>query len=158
MAQAPQTLSSTLVDELGLRFNSAVVRDPLFLLSLVAGPLIAIAMSWLLPDGHRDVSVLAALHMVLWQPAIEELLFRGLMQSQLSKASGGTLKLGGLSLANLATSLLFALAHLLHHNAWWAAAVIAPSLVFGYFRERHRQIYSAIILHATYNACYLLTY
>ena len=45
---------------------------------------------------------------------------------------------------------------LLRHSAGWAAAVIAPSLIFGYFRERHRQVCSAIILHAAYNACYLL--
>ncbi|MGH8807759.1 MAG: JDVT-CTERM system glutamic-type intramembrane protease MrtJ [Noviherbaspirillum sp.] len=149
-------MTGSLADEPGLRCEPSFIRDRLFLLALAAGPLTTMAMSWLLPGGSRDVSLLTALYVILWQPAVEELLFRGLIQGQMGKAPGGRAGIAGLSLANLVTSLLFALAHLLHHSAWWAAAVIVPSLVFGFFRERHRQIYSAFILHATYNGCYLL--
>jgi uncharacterized protein len=156
MAAAPQILNDTRIDELGLRVNTAFIRDPLFLLALAAGPLTSLAMVWLLPARSLQIGLVAALNMILWQPAIEELLFRGLIQSQLSKAMAAMRRVGGISVANLVTSLLFSFAHLLHHNAWWAVAVIAPSLIFGYFRERHQQVYSAFILHAVYNACYLL--
>ena len=35
------------------------------------------------------------------------------------------------------------------------AAVIVPSLIFGYFRDRHGNIHAAVVLHVFYNAGYL---
>jgi membrane protease YdiL (CAAX protease family) len=111
----------------------------------------------LLPAWHAGMAVDLRLLMalVLWQPLLEELLFRGVIQGQLARQVRFRLSVGGLSWANLATTVLFVLAHLFQHPPAWAVAVAIPSLVFGHFRDRYGQVYPAVILHAAYNACYL---
>jgi hypothetical protein len=48
--------------------------------------------------------------------------------------------------------------HLWSHPAGWAAAVIVPSLVFGYVRDRYQSVYPSIVLHLYYNAGYALLF
>jgi membrane protease YdiL (CAAX protease family) len=55
---------------------------------------------------------------------------------------------------NLITSLLFVLGHLWQHPAAWAVAIAVPSLVFGWFRDRHDSVYPCIALHMFYNTGY----
>lgn len=150
-------MHGTLIDEAGLAFRSAFVRDAQFYLALAAAPAVLAALAALLPPAPAPVplGMPLVLSMALWQPLVEELLFRGVLQGQLERMCRAR-RPGGISCANCATTLLFALAHLVHHAPLWAAAVIAPSLVFGYFRDRHRQVYPAFLLHAFYNGCYLL--
>ncbi|MEO7557618.1 MAG: JDVT-CTERM system glutamic-type intramembrane protease, partial [Gammaproteobacteria bacterium] len=57
-------------------------------------------------------------------------------------------------IANVATTLLFAGFHFFYHAPLWAALVILPSLIFGYFRDRHQRVLPAIVLHVFYNAGY----
>lgn len=139
---------------LNLRF----ARDSQFHLALVAAPFVLLLMTWGLPAWSAAIrpGVALVLSVVLWQPVLEELLFRGVIQGQFASAPWGRNRLAGLSAANCVTTVLFALAHLLHHSPLWAAGVIAPSLVFGHFRERYGKVYPSILLHAFYNACYLL--
>lgn len=150
-------MHGTFAEEVGLAFRPAFVRDRQFLLALAVAPVALALMDWLLPALREDIrlSMPLVLSMVLWQPLVEELLFRGVIQGQLEKKMWAQRRFAGLSFANYVTTLLFSLAHLVHHPPLWAAAVVTPSLLFGYFRDRHHQVYPALLLHAFYNACYL---
>jgi len=54
----------------------------------------------------------------------------------------------GITLANILTSILFSLAHLLTHPVGMAALVLLPSLAFGYFRNRYNGwLLPSILLH-----------
>lgn len=147
-----------LMKEAGLEFRPTFAGDRLFYLALAAAPFVLIVMAWLLPAWRNGlyISLPLALSLILWQPLVEELLFRGVMQGQLRSRSWARREIAGISFANIVTSILFTLAHFIHHAPSWAALVIAPSLVFGYFRDRHAQVYPALILHAAYNGFYFL--
>lgn len=147
-----------LLEVLGLAFRASCAGDKRFYLALAAAPVALVIMTWLLPAWSRGIhlSLPLMISLVLWQPLVEELLFRGVIQGQLRNMHWAQRRIAGLTLANLITTVLFALAHLIHHTALWAALVIVPSLIFGYFRDRHHHVYCAFILHAVYNGCYLL--
>ncbi len=91
-------------------------------------------------------------------PLLEELVFRGALQGWLGGFAAGRRSIAGVSGANLLTSLLFAAAHLLYHPPFWAAAVLAPSLVFGWFRDRYQSVVPGILLHILYNSGYFLLF
>lgn len=129
--------------------------DRHFQLALLAGP-----FSWLLlwpwlapahvdpawPLIHPQLLMLA----VLIYPPLEEVVFRGWLQQTLANHLPAQPR-WWLSPANLATSLVFVLAHLWRHSPLMAAAVLLPSLIFGYFRERQQTLLSPILLHGWYN-------
>ncbi len=94
------------------------------------------------------------IQVVLLYPVVEEWLFRGYLQGYLLKRSWGERRYAGLSLANILTSLVFTAAHFLYHPPLAAASVVIPSLIFGYFRDRHGRLLSPILLHAYYNLGY----
>lgn len=144
-----------LARELGLDFDPGFLRERRFYLALLAAPCALLLLDRLMPGWRagRAIPAEMAVTLVLWAPLLEELLFRGVIQGQLARHTRFRLSLAGVSLANLATSLLFGLAHLFHHSPSWAIAVILPSLVFGHFRDRHG-LYPALLLHAAYNGCY----
>lgn len=144
--------------EFGLAFRPDFLTDQWFYAALLAAPVTLAVMDFLLPaeSGNGGISIRLVLLMVLWQPLVEELLFRGMIQGRLGSKPWARRRFFGISVANLLSSMVFVLAHLVHHAPAWAGAVVVPSLIFGYFRERHDHIYSALILHAAYNACYLL--
>jgi membrane protease YdiL (CAAX protease family) len=89
---------------------------------------------------------------VVVYPVLEEMTFRGLLQPALHRYPSGGSIYGGMSLANWVTSLCFAASHLLWHTGWQALAVVLPSLVFGYFRDRYGRITPSVALHVFYNA------
>jgi uncharacterized protein len=134
-----------------------MLRDPGFLLALAAAPVALLALEatapWWRAGVHWSWALMLAL--TVWHPIVEELLFRGAIQGQLLRHLWARVEWAGLSVANLATSAAFALAHLLYYAAPWAVAVFLPSLVFGHFRDRHRSVYPGIVLHAAYNGCFL---
>lgn len=92
---------------------------------------------------------------LLFYPTLEELLFRGVIQGQALESAWGNQRYLGISAANTLASILFALMHLAHHPPMWALAVFAPSLIYGYLRERYDSITPAITAHAFYNSVYL---
>jgi len=96
------------------------------------------------------------LKLVLIIPILEELVFRGLIQEHIYRYTQS--RWGMLSVANLITSLLFTAMHFFFHAPLWAMAVIFPSLLFGYFRERHASLVTPIILHVFYNLGYFLIF
>lgn len=157
---APDALP-TLAEECGLRRPSTgwgawpvdahvvaafLVALPVWVvLGLVAGPHLRV------PSGTW-----AWASLVLVQPFAEELVFRGVLQGQLLRLSGGR-RLGAVTLANLATTAGFVAVHLLAQPPLWALAVAVPSLVFGHLRERLGSVWPAVAMHAVYNAGFGLT-
>ncbi len=142
--------------DLALRPGWHWLGDPHFALALAAGMLFWLALAALGKAGPLH-GWTALLLLVLLQPLLEELLFRGLIQGKLLTLPwGGQRRFAGFTLANLATSLLFTALHFASHSPLWAAGVLLPSLLFGYFRDRHDSIYPAIALHVFYNGGYFL--
>lgn len=138
-------------------------RDGQYLLAVLAAPLAwGIMMAWMPPATYNlSWPWLRPWHFLLLAaalPTLEEIAFRGLIQSWLLAYPWGRKRLGVLSLANSLTSLLFSALHLLTHTPLWALSVIIPSLIFGYFWERHGRLASPIALHCLYNAGYFLLY
>ena len=148
------------MQDLGLRPGWNWLTDPRFGLALLAGCLFWLGLFWLAQEGRVELGTargLAALaSLVLLQPLVEELLFRGLLQGRLAESSWGRRQLGGITLANLSVSIVFTSLHFINHPPLWAAGVLFPSLLFGYFRDRHDSVYPAIALHVFYNAGYFL--
>jgi len=133
-------------------------RDPWFWLALGVAPLILLLfrlagqspapLDWPLRQPGRFLGLV-----LLW-PVLEEVVFRGALQPSLSASAWGRLSRKGFSAANGVTSLIFAGAHLFSHPPLWALSVFFPSLLFGYFRDRHDSLLSPIILHVGYNLGY----
>jgi uncharacterized protein len=94
------------------------------------------------------------LRLAVAMPILEEWVFRGWLQSWMLEQGWGARRRVGVSNANLLTSALFSAAHFFYHAPLWALSVLIPSLVFGYFRERHDSVLPAILLHIAYNAGY----
>jgi membrane protease YdiL (CAAX protease family) len=135
-------------------------RDGQFYLALLAGLFVLAAIYFFFPL-HTDIISTAQwgllFSLILWQPFGEELLFRGIIQGQLAQTSWGQRSWLKISAANLFTSFAFVALHLFYHPTLWAVAIFFPSLVFGYFRERHQSLYTAFALHSLYNLGYLVT-
>lgn len=96
------------------------------------------------------------LSLILLQPVVEELLFRGLLQGHLLAWSAMRHHVAGLTVANIVTATAFTALHFGSHPPLWAAGVFVPALLFGYFRDRHHSVVPAIVLHVFYNAGYFL--
>lgn len=99
------------------------------------------------------------LYICVLYPVLEELSFRGFLQTWLlERPAMSVVRFRGLTGANLIVSLLFATAHLISHTPLWSMLVFFPSLVFGYFRERHDSVISPILLHSWYNTGFFLLF
>lgn len=151
------TVMRTMASTLGLAWCPPVYRDRLFQVAMLAGVGSWVGLWLCIPvrpitPGH--VLSTAFFSLVLWQPAIEECLFRGCLQGQLYQQSWGQRRWYGITAANGCTSLLFAVGHCWYHPPLWAAAVLLPSLMFGYCRDRYMSVYPGLVLHAFYNAGY----
>lgn len=151
--QAPEQIQ----DRLGYLFRQASVpfKDPAFGLALLAG-VVAWVILWFtaIPTFSLEKLSMAGVifFAVVWYPLLEEVLFRGMIQGFLLETPWGGNRLAGLTTANLITSVLFAAAHLLYQPSGWALLVFAPSLMYGFFRDRYGSIYPSVLLHAFYNA------
>ena len=98
----------------------------------------------------------ALITLSLLYPILEELIFRGYLQPWLQSKSNRLFF--HLSAANILTSIIFSLSHLLNHSPLWALSTLIPSLVFGYSLDRYKTLLAPIALHASYNLGYFLTY
>jgi uncharacterized protein len=151
--------SAHVLANLGLQLHRPFYRDFVFLLLLALGPLVWLGMIGVLtvqPLPWHAIWSLAFLSVALWQPLVEELLFRGVIQGHVLQFIDGQKAWIGFSIPNLLTSVLFTLAHLAGHSLSWALLVFAPSLCFGFVRDRFGSVYPSIALHAFYNAGYFL--
>ncbi|NND92784.1 MAG: JDVT-CTERM system CAAX-type protease [Granulosicoccus sp.] len=130
--------------------------DPEFWLALAAAPVCWYLMLHLgVSRRAGPLSPELLLIAVIVSPVLEEILFRGGLQSWLLKKSPMNTGFAGVSLANLLTSTVFAALHLLRQPPLWAALVMVPSLVFGRALERHRTLVSPMILHVSYNSGFI---
>ena len=148
-----------LLQQTGLLTCPPFWRDAQFYLALLAGLIVLSVMYFFFPvntDIIRTGQWGLLFSLILWQPFGEELLFRGIIQGQLYKTVWGQRTRLRVSTANLLTSLAFVALHLVYHPTLWAVAIFFPSLVFGYFRERHNSLYPAFALHSLYNLGYLV--
>ena len=145
--------------ELGLDYFPPIHRDFCFYLALIGG-ICFWGILWLYrpeaPETGVHLLSWGFISVVLWRPFLEEFLFRGILQGQFSHQKWGHISLGGFSLANGLTSILFTGAHFLYQPSPWVIGIVAPSLVFGFFRDRHHSIYPSFVLHAYYNGGFSL--
>ena len=144
--------------ELGLRCKKPFWTENKIYIALLAAPITLILSRWLLPITFTPIeaSFLSLFLFILWQPLIEELFFRGVLQGQLSHLHWFNQSYLGISRANLLVGVLFVMAHLFVHSAFWAWAVFLPSLVFGYFRDQYQCLTPSLILHSFYNLVFFL--
>ncbi|HEY7711081.1 MAG TPA: JDVT-CTERM system glutamic-type intramembrane protease [Candidatus Entotheonella sp.] len=146
-----------ITEALGLKAAGPFYRDWRFLTALLAGIGFWLGLWWWIPVKPIALWQIATWRFValsVWYPCAEELIFRGFVQGQLHHLSCGRRTWAGISAANLITSVVFVLGHFWQHPAAWAVAVAVPSLVFGWFRDRHGSVYPCIVLHMFYNAGY----
>ena len=87
----------------------------------------------------------------LFQPLVEESLFRGWLQGRLLERPELANARLGISGANLITSAAFVLLHLLYQPRLESALVVFPSLVYGHGRERYGGIALPVLQHACHN-------
>lgn len=131
-------------------------RDPGFWVALGLGPICWLILYWVgLPVRSSAPPWMAWFMVVLVYPVLEEIVFRGAIQGALLKRHMFRTSFAGISLASVATSLMFAAAHLLQQPPVMAGLVLLPSLVFGWARERHDSLVSPILLHIGYNAGFI---
>ena len=125
---------------------------------LITVLLAAIIILWLVHDMLPPFTSSVEFHwklfvsLVIWQPVVEELLFRGILQGQLIKTGWGRRSWLKISAANLVTSILFVGFHLFNNPPLFSLTVIVPSLLFGYFRDSCNSVYPSILLHSAFNA------
>ena len=94
----------------------------------------------------RDLALLC-----LWA-LVEEIIFRGALQPALARAFADRASpLPWLTASNVATSIVFAAAHLWRHPPFMALAVFPVSLLFGIARERSGRIGPPVLLHVYFN-------
>lgn len=97
------------------------------------------------------------IQLTLIAATVEELIFRGFLQKIILKKSDFLCKtFGPISLANLLTSIVFALSHFIYYQDNTALLTFFPSLVFGYLLDRDNSIVPSIFMHMLYNAAYFM--
>ncbi len=152
-------IMSVLCERFGLKAAPAFYRAPVFLSVLAMGAAVWLALPFLavvqpLPWPH--IFSLSFLVAVLWQPTVEELLFRGCLQGWLFAHEWGKHSFVGISIANLLTSVVFSGAHIATHSLPWALSTLFPSLLFGVLRDRSGSVLPPLAMHIIYNAGYFL--
>jgi membrane protease YdiL (CAAX protease family) len=110
------------------------------LFTLIAG--VVSALAGVDPRHIAIVLVLA--------PLTEEAIARAGVQEFLLRHQSSALR------ANLATALLFGLAHAVIRNEMLGIAVIAPALLIGAAYSRRRRVRECVALHAAMNALWLV--
>ena len=156
-AKLPSTLAQVL-EEAGLYNCPRFYLDRQFAAAIVAGMLFL----WLFYDRLPVFSSPLTLNwtllvsVLIWQPFIEELLFRGVIQGQVSKYKWGQAKILHITSANIITSFLFVAIHLFNSPLLWSLAIFIPSLLYGYFKDMFNSVYPAIVLHGVYNALVII--
>lgn len=136
------------------------VTDYKFLVALVL-PISLAAVSALAFNISPSVSwVINTPYDAFWylilMPFIEELAFRGYLQSTISKLKpGGWPTQTMFSFANIMTSTIFAAIHFISYFQALAALTFIPSLIFGYFKDKHQSIFPGLIIHSFYNFLFI---
>lgn len=142
---------------LGLCWPPKLSGDRAFLLCAGAAPLTWTIMTRAVPVHSMSLVQIWSLgfaSVVIWYPSLEELLFRGLLQSELIERGWIRPWACGLNGANILVSLLFTVCHLWSHSPIWTVLVFFPSLTFGYLRDRFDSTVPSILMHMWHNGGY----
>lgn len=128
-------------------------RDRAYLAALLAAPVFW-ALLYLVgaPISAEKPALKPFLLIVLAYPVLEEIVFRGGLQSMLLARPMFGKTHFKISRANIVTSIMFAAMHLINQPPLFAAGVFIPSLIFGWAWERHHTLLSPMLLHVLYNA------
>lgn len=114
---------------------------------------------WTKPQaGTFDAGLTTLITFVIVFPLLEEIVFRGMLQGALHKTAVGRRHCGPVSVANLLTTSLFAIAHLPRGGLLLATGVIVPSICLGYFFERHQRLVSPIVMHMAFNLIVVMSF
>jgi len=149
-----RSLFTAIMHDAGLMSAPRCFRNYQFLLALLAGAVVL----WLIHDMLPPFSSSVEFHwklwlsLVIWQPIVEEILFRGIVQGQLRKTAWGQFAWLKISAANVVTSIAFIIVHMINNPPLFSISVIIPSLLFGYFRDTCNSVYPSILLHSAFNA------
>jgi len=133
------------------------VFDTQFWIAVGLGPVVWVIL-WVLSGmpASIGISLTVFLGSVILYPVIEELAFRGFVQTWLlEKPFWKSMLIAKISKANVLTSVVFAALHLINQPLIWAALIFFPSLVFGYLRERYDAVTPSILVHGWYNLGFL---
>lgn len=138
--------------------NECWYADWHFWFAMGIGPCVWLLLRWQMPGaGDGVINAELLLYTCLIYPVLEEMAFRGFVQTSLLERLAVARRAWlGLSVANVLTSAMFAVAHMFNQPLLWALVVFFPSLVFGYFRDRSDSVWPAILLHCWYNAGFFL--
>jgi len=130
-----------------------ILQDRQFQAVMTAAiPIGLLWVAWIRPHaGAFDAGVTTLIAFVVVFPLLEEFVFRGMIQRWLLKKAIGNRHYGPITVANLVTTSLFAIAHLPRGGPLLAVGVIVPSVCLGYFFERHQGLVSPITMHMTFN-------
>lgn len=139
----------------------ASFQDPLIKAGFVVALLFWLTLYFISPPESSQDWLLAAplwyLKLTLLYPMLEELVFRGLVQSQIFSFVR-KIELGPFTLANIGTSVVFCGFHFFSHAPLWAGLVIIPSLYFGYLKDKYHSLKQPILMHVVFNAGYFLIF
>jgi hypothetical protein len=119
------------------------LKETLLAITLTLAPLTPLAMRWPgndLPRSLPSNTVLTLLAAGAVAAVVEEVFFRGWIQTLLSKRTNSNISI-------VATALLFAMAHLFLKLHWLRFATFFPGLVMGILRDRHRSVAPSTIYH-----------
>lgn len=145
MAPTSRIICHTLnLDQQNFRFETSILVSTSFL-CLLFGSLDEFQFNWKI----LIISILIA-------PILEELVFRGLIQSELLSLLGNKPFLPTISLANILTSVAFISMHYFTRLEIGVLWLFIPSLLLGVLRERHNSVIIAIFFHAWFNLNYIV--
>ncbi|AFU99110.1 abortive infection protein [Simiduia agarivorans SA1 = DSM 21679] len=119
----------------------------------MVGTLVALALGAWMPVSLTPFQLVL---LVILFPLLEEIVFRGLVQPLIARHWRARWQ--QLSLANMATSALFALAHVASRGpSPLTVGVFIPSLLFGHAAESNRgKLGAPIAMHMAFNAGFFL--
>lgn len=136
-------------------------NNNLLFAAILLAPATALIL-WLLhgaPTKLPDIPALRTLMLVIVLiPICEEIVFRGLLQSELISYAILNQGYWGITWDNLICGALFTAVHTLYFTHPAALLILIPALILGYFYHQKRRLIYPIILHAWYNANGLLIY
>ncbi len=131
-------------------------------LGLLLPPMLRLTGFWQAWDFDEALNLWWIINFCVLMPIVEELIFRDVFHRWLHEQWRGFAFKSRLSQflspANIFTSLIFASLHLMSQPWQWAAMVIVPSLIFGYFFERHNSVLPCIKLHSAFNSAFFLAH
>lgn len=128
------------------KFLAALLIPTILVVFLILSLNISPSVTWVINAPYD------AFWYLIFMPVIEELAFRGYLQSTLTKfKSGGWPSPAMFSFANIMTSTIFSAIHFITYFQALAVLTFIPSLIFGYFKDKYQSILPGLIIHIFYN-------